>query len=692
MATRTSRVRVLVLALGVAAAPVGADERAAERAGTEWDRIPLPELNAIWEEAQGTGGVVAVEPDSQVIGAAAANKKFSGLFSIAKVFVGDQPIWFPADFMRRTVCGTPTFWSYHPLADNERDLHPWIPAPTAFAQLVGRENAQRVLESRILDVSLCEEVGGDGTDCFYGEVTPSEKFEQWFCRGRCSDRLRADPGDVVTGFADPALLCWFGPWVLERVHDWRPEIHPAELMWARHVPPEQAWTIAVVPDRSGRFVKAKHFTAIGSATRVPWSRPRPAELWIAYSFDETEGTAIDLAVDDLTRPAKPIELRPDPAAAGFQTLHAGKGLQARSRAWAAPGGPPRGLLVLSTDIHSKDAAVIDVRVRSARDRQPPPQRVRARAAGTRTVPAAAVRLMAFDPARREKGLHHVETLVRFDPLRPPEPADEAAAKRLNEALKKGGGRSREAFGVERPFRIDWTLTAHREEGCVAVPVVVGEPAASPLPDAVIVKAKPGKVTTHVTVNRPPGAPDAVARADKFKDVVSAGALALSIPEGVMVVGEGELRYLGEGVGLKQDVTPLHFELPVPAYRDEWHLIEDVLAHIDGGSAARRLQALKTAACLPYGPDCTVEALSSGVAASVRDPVQRWALLRQLREPASAFARFARHLAIAFLADRELEFQEYGWLDRLLRETYDPDAPAPAVVRRGRCAAAPPVAR
>jgi hypothetical protein len=158
---------------------------------------------------------------------------------------------------------------------------------------------------------------------------------------------------------------------------------------------------------------------------------------------------------------------------------------------------------------------------------------------------------------------------------------------------------------------------------------------------------------------------------------------------VVVVGEGELRYQGEPVGLARDVALLRFELPVPAYRDEWHLIEDVLAHIDGGTAAERVQALKRAACMPYGPDCTVEALSSGVAASVRDPVQRWGVLRQLREPASAFARFTRHLAIAFLADRELEFQEYGWLDRLLRETYDPEAPAPSAPRRSRCAAAAP---
>jgi hypothetical protein len=451
------------------------------------------------------------------------------------------------------------------------------------------------------------------------------------------------------------------------------------------VPPAQSWSIALVPDRSGRFGKASDYTALGTDPPVPWSRPRPAELWMAFSLPAPQGTVIDLTLDDLKKTPRPLELRLDAAATGFQTLHTAKDLVVRARVWdAGDGTPPRGLLVLATGLQAKEAALIGVAVRVAGQRTAAAARSRPAVAPV-AAPPAAVRLMAFDPARREGSHYHVETLVRFDPLRPPEPGDEKAAERLNAALMKRGPAARSAFGVDRPFRIEWEIQAFRDEGCAPVSVQEGEPPATPNPNRVVVKPKAGEVTGLVTVNQPPLPPETAARGDVFADVVSAGTLVLAVPEGVSVVGQGTLRYLGKDVGLAETATTLVFELPLPDFRNEWDLIQDVLAHIDAGGAGARLQALKRAACAPAAEDCTLDALSRTVAAGVRDPVQRWPLLRGLRDPESAYARFARHLALAFLADRELEFGEYARLDRLLRRNFGPPAAGP--VTRNRCLAA-----
>ena len=180
--------------------------------------------------------------------------------------------------MRRTTGGSEPRWSYfwHGLSGDEHDLHPWIGHASAFGHLVGPSNAAALVTSKALDLSPCSEVGGADAPCLYGEVTPPEPFESWFCGGPktvCRGRMTDDPTGVPADFARPAEFCVAGPWVLERVHAWRPEIHPAELVWARPSADQPSWRFALIPDGSGRFDKAEHFGALGRSS--PSLEPRP---------------------------------------------------------------------------------------------------------------------------------------------------------------------------------------------------------------------------------------------------------------------------------------------------------------------------------------------------------------------------------------------------------------------------------
>jgi hypothetical protein len=103
--------------------------------------MSLQALDRAWEAAQETGAVLAAEPLSDVVGSRAGRKKTGALAGVLlKFFVyGSQPNWFPADVIRRTVCGSDPRWScfWHLASGEERDLHPWLDAERGFAQLVG---------------------------------------------------------------------------------------------------------------------------------------------------------------------------------------------------------------------------------------------------------------------------------------------------------------------------------------------------------------------------------------------------------------------------------------------------------------------------------------------------------------------------------------------------------------------------
>src|SRR5215510_13090500 len=130
-----------------------------------WEALTRDQLEQLWQEAQATAGVLAVEPETTVVGSPAAKKKTWAVADGTLKFFsyGYEPIWFPADVIRRTVCGSDARWSYfwHSFSGDESDLHPWFDGGKAFEGLLGEGGSAL---PGVVDAARCREVvGGTGT-------------------------------------------------------------------------------------------------------------------------------------------------------------------------------------------------------------------------------------------------------------------------------------------------------------------------------------------------------------------------------------------------------------------------------------------------------------------------------------------------------------------------------------------------
>ncbi len=634
-----------------------------------WSALPPEALERIWDAAQGTGAVIAAEPETEIVGSRAAKKKTWTLADVLlKFFVyGFQPNWFPADAIRRTACGADPRWAYfwHLASGDERDLHPWMDGAAAFAQLVGKRN-HVLLSSGALDVSSCREVYADAPDgkaCLYGEVTPPEGFETWFCGGRgaaCYGRVKGSHTQAPPDLASPAIACVHGPWVLERAHDWRPEIHPAEVMWVRHADAQGYWTFALLPDDSGRFRKKKHFDESPEpAEWRPWSSDRPVELWVAYSLPVGPPPVFDLSVkrlDEKPRPAAQVTLKLPASGPDFVAIpHAlSSVVSVVARSWTSAGGETRGLLVLRSKTYNDDRTGVVMRLRGRNESDPPwpvellpaPAPKAALAAAPAEKPGAVRLLSLVRLTSRARGQVTANTFVRFDPASPAEPADEELADRLNEALSGSKADRIREFGTERPFRVEWTI----------------------LPENLLASGYPGPATSEVVVlNR-----DRRSQLSDRESVVYLGSVDVvqppaAAPPGERVVrGEGRVVYTGKPIGLASDSARVVFQWPQPTYANEWALVKAVLDEIEPATADARLASLKKEACAPAAVEaCETVVLAESVSKQLADPVRRWDTLAELTSGDRPFARFVRLFSRALLWDGQVEEAEREKLKRLL---------------------------
>ena len=656
----------LVMALGVCGGSTARGDEATREAAAlakAWSALSPSELDALWESAQATGSAIAIEPESQVIGSRAASKKtWAAADVLLKFFVyGFQPNWFPADALRRTACGADPRWSYfwHALSGDERDLHPWMDGLVGFAHLVGTKN-RVVVGGKALDLSACREVYGEAAGdrpCLYGEVTAPQGFETWFCGGRggdCRRQLLAAPRKVPPDLAEPEVACVYGPWVLERAHDLRPEIHPAEVVWVRKAHDRGYWTFALVPDDSGRFRKQKHFEkGARSDGWEPWSTDRPVELWVAFSTPSANPVAFDLSVkafDKKPRAAEQVVVRPPGPAAEFTVLphRLSSVVTVAARTWAAGEDTVRGFLVLRTRTANDARRALVLRLRGRDPAAPeapaelPPSVDRGESA---LAPApsrpASVRLLGFTRLRPgvRRGID-VSTLVRFDPARPAQPADEQRADQLNEALRGKAEDRLAAFGTDRPFRVEWELQ----------------------PRDVAAAAYRGPATSSVVItNR-----DTRAEISSRERPVYLGSIFLEPPADGIAFGEGRIVYEGRDVGLTKAETRVAFRLPSPTYANEWELVSGVLRELDETTAASRLDALQRDACAPAAvAECESAPLAASVSRELGDPTRRWATLRELGRDDRPFARFVRLFSRALLWDGDVEEVEREKLKSLL---------------------------
>ena len=67
-------------------------------------------------------------------------------------------------------------------------------------------------------------------------------------------------------------ICFYGPWVSEGLHNYRPEIHPAELVWFEDPSDANSHYLIVAQDASSRFSNPNRYVGDVSPPWKPWSK------------------------------------------------------------------------------------------------------------------------------------------------------------------------------------------------------------------------------------------------------------------------------------------------------------------------------------------------------------------------------------------------------------------------------------
>jgi hypothetical protein len=174
--------------------------------------------------------------------------------------------WYPVDRFKQTLVGTVEGYDFYNPASSgaEADWNIYIRPSAAF----------RFIRDDVLPAANPDELhrAADGEPLVEAEITPDENFynNPFFHENGTSNRVGRPIGV-------------YGPWVMDESHDFRPEIHPCELLWWREA---RTYHLLVIQDDSNRFDRRSDFN--GQIAR-PWSMfPRHAEFWIAVRVPNNE--------------------------------------------------------------------------------------------------------------------------------------------------------------------------------------------------------------------------------------------------------------------------------------------------------------------------------------------------------------------------------------------------------------------
>jgi len=181
--------------------------------------------------------------------------------------------WYPMDVVKRTLCGTLHEFNFYDGLGKEADWNNFLIPSGAFIRLL--EDARAYAHPGA--VRDC----GAEDNCVEGEVTPEKRLYEYpnFPKSSGKSPLEGKP------------LCTYGPWVAEKLHGFRPEIHPSELVWwSEATGAELNHFFLVVQDGSNRFDGPGDYG--GPSNRPnwqPWAKsPRSALFWVAFEWNVSE--------------------------------------------------------------------------------------------------------------------------------------------------------------------------------------------------------------------------------------------------------------------------------------------------------------------------------------------------------------------------------------------------------------------
>jgi hypothetical protein len=185
--------------------------------------------------------------------------------------------WYPLAVEKRVLCGTLSRFGFYDGLGAEADWNNFIIPSPAFRHLL--EDAK--IHGTSDEWHNCNGIH----DCMEAEITPDESYYENVFNSRVLNQSFIQGQQVGT----------YGPWVRERVHDNRPEIHPSEMYWWRGELPGRGftYTLMMVQDDSNRFDREGDFDFGApwddppSGWR-PWSaNPRTNRFRIAFELNPT---------------------------------------------------------------------------------------------------------------------------------------------------------------------------------------------------------------------------------------------------------------------------------------------------------------------------------------------------------------------------------------------------------------------
>ncbi len=237
-----------------------------------------------WDRAWRALGVIVDDPSATI-----SNRSAERFFGAGN--------WYPLDGSKHAVCGIAKKWSLYvgaPVTPSELDAHPYIVLSQDFERFI------RSLPYR--SRRLLEEC--DGAPCVWGEVTGRDEFTRWlFGLSDLSTLPDLFSCDCTTNPAccskayENEPFCGYGPWIAERGHGWRPEIHPIERFWASTMRDGRTvLDLFVIQDSSRRFDTNGDFNrGIEVSTWAPWAPAKlKARTGLAYSVQR--GQNVEFAV------------------------------------------------------------------------------------------------------------------------------------------------------------------------------------------------------------------------------------------------------------------------------------------------------------------------------------------------------------------------------------------------------------
>jgi hypothetical protein len=218
--------------------------------------------------------------------------------------------WYPVDGLRHVACGTLDHWSLYGGLGKELDTHAYFRLNSTTRYLLD----DLPIRSR---KDVCSEGNGQpGVSCLFGEVTAPDNFttSQFTVSSSLNEERELTANDVTgncdettepsckaSRYVNQVAACGYGPWIMERVHNWRPEIHPMEMFWAQ---PDDGATnevhLVLMQDSSNRFHAAKAFN--NGLEGQQWNVWAPVRRTyrVGIAYEASQGQVVQIRIAGIT--------------------------------------------------------------------------------------------------------------------------------------------------------------------------------------------------------------------------------------------------------------------------------------------------------------------------------------------------------------------------------------------------------